>query len=148
MSPLGIEPVTFCLCGGSKRNESPQFQENPGTTTETLKHEDTMRYYPAKKTQTDLCPCYLVSKCYLNRNVNASAQDLKSLKDHECWHSSSPPTSTEILQRPFFWPALPKIPEDFPVLLTEIKNTKTRWGTIQPKKYPDFVHAISFANDT
>lgn len=49
MSPLGIKPVTFCLCSGSKSNESPQLQDNPGTTTETQKHEDTMRYYPAKK---------------------------------------------------------------------------------------------------
>lgn len=36
----------------------------------------------------------------------------------------------------------------FPVSLTEIKNTKTRWGTIQPKNYPDFFHAISLVNAT
>lgn len=49
MSPSRIEPITFCLGGGSKSNESPQFQENPDTTTETKKHKDTMRYFPAKK---------------------------------------------------------------------------------------------------
>lgn len=38
---------TFCMGGVSKSNESPQLQENPGTTTETQKHEDTMWYYPA-----------------------------------------------------------------------------------------------------